>query len=617
MISEPIGIKGKVYNRLIKNATSLLDLQAVDIRVLDPIVALFLGACADEFELLYQELGTYQSRILERLSSLLLPDVSKSPVPSHAVACAKLNKDQMGMLELDSEAQFYFRKVNPGAVSSLDSEIDVFFTPVVPVNIVNLELNYTLVGGKLYKIHDTFFKDAIAEVALSKGQQTTCWLGFSAGKMLESLNGLNLFFDWPTIDHSLQSVGIIGNARFYLNEHSLNVSKVFEKSAPSPALHSVHTAFEPVFDPLEHIPNTYISQFVCLKHDKSEFEIGSCYRPLPVEFQNAPELQGKTGKENLIWIKVVFDPGTPPEYLQELVVIPNAFPVVNRKKTEFTFRIQNNLNLVPIEPESGFFLGMDSLASGNGELYSSARSAFNENKEGAYILRRGGITRFDSRDARTLLNHLLDLLRQENTSYKMMGFDAVSEMLVRMEQLINSIEQKVNREQLVKDESTYLFLHPYVPNDTLFVSYWTTNGEFGNQIRAGSTLNSYGSGFLAGNSLLLCTNTHSGKNPLSASESLDSFKNALLTRDRLVSRSDIRHFCKSFLRGMMDQLEISEVFRPSVKNSKGFEKVFRVDIRLNQNPEEKMSSIAASLKSHLELSGGVFQKFEVVLHPPA
>jgi hypothetical protein len=613
---EGIGIKGRVYNRLIKSATNLLDLQAVDIRVLDPIVALFLGACADEFELLYQELGTYQSRILERLSGLLLPDVSKSPKPAHAVACARPLRDQIDLVDLAPDSQFYFRKVNPGAVSSLNNEVDVFFTPACPVNLVDFDLKYTLVSGKLYRIHDTFFRDAIAEAYFPTGFSTTCWLGLVPGRQVKSLSELRLFFDWPTIEKNLNLSGIVGNASFSLHQFPITVSRGLKPFTSDSSSRQSDSVFEPVFDPVEHIPEFYKSRFVTLDSLESGFPLDSFFQPLPEEFRNDPQLQGKTGKENLIWIKVVFDPSTPPEYLQELVVIPNAFPVVNRRKIDFTYRIQNNLNLVPIEPDSGFFMEMDSLVSGSGSFYTSSRSSIGEKKEGTYILRRGGVTRFDGRDARTLLNHLIDLLRQENASYKMMGYEVVSELLFRMEQLINSIEQKVNREQLVRDESTFLFLNPFTPQDNLFVSYWVTNGAFGNQIRTGTQMQAYSGSMLADNSIVLCTNTVGGSDPLSSSESLDAFKNALLTRDRIVSRSDIRHFCKAHLGSLFADIELKEVYRPSRDRNQAFEKVMLVEIRLRGQPEMDPSVLAHSLKTRLELASHAFQRFDVQLLVP-
>jgi hypothetical protein len=197
-----------------------------------------------------------------------------------------------------------------------------------------------------------------------------------------------------------------------------------------------------------------------------------------------------------------------------------------------------------------------------------------------------------------------------------MGFDNISELLHRMEQLINSIEIKVNRDQLVRDEATYLFLHPFTPNDTLFVSYWTTNGEFGNQVRAGSYLQSYGSTYLQDNRIQLCTNTIGGKNPLTSSESLDAFKNALLTRDRVVSKSDVRHFCRALLGNLLTNLEIKEIFRPSKEKNKGFEKCIRVEIRLSRTPESSLQALTLLVKSQLEHASSVFQKFDVELFPP-
>lgn len=599
--------KNKIYNRLIKSATNLLEWQNSDIRVLDPLVALFFGACTDEFERLYQDINSYQSRILERLSSLLLPDVNKNPVPSHAVIFAQPDS---GKEPINEELRFYIKKNNPGAVSNFDSQVDVFFSPIGESQILDVELSYAISGKRVFKIENNLMREAVADLPFQNPFRTSIWLGLKPGPDLESLSGLQLFFDWPSLKSNYRYSDYLSSARFTHNGKPVEVKLGLSDVSGHQEDLTKELLFEPSYDPLHFTSSFYNDKFVTLLDKEGRIRLDEG-QPLPDEFQNELGLAQKFGKDKLIWIKIEFDATAPDEMIHELLAIPNAFPVVNRKLNEFTYRLQNNLNLVPIEPEDDFFLGIESIASGNGSLLRSSRSGTGNLEDGTYLLRRGGIERFDSRDARTMLNHLIDLLRQENSAFKMMGYDAIGQMLQEIEQLINALDLNVNKNETRKDDSTYLFVKPTVPNDNLFVSYWSTNGTFANQLKVGTQLFVYSGTGIKQNTATLCSNTIGGKNPLQSNEALDVFKNALLTRDRIVSRSDIRHFCKSAFGDLLKEVNLVESFRPSRSANKGFEKFIAVEVQLRKNPGSDVEGLAHAIKTKLQVASGVFLQYEV------
>jgi hypothetical protein len=601
--------KNRIYNRLVKSATNLLEWQNADIRVLDPIVALFFGACADEFDRLYQDINSYQSRILERLSSLLLPDVNKNPIPSHAVVFA--NPDS-GKEIIDEDFQFFLKKNKPGAVGNFDNQIDIFYTPICSNEIFDIELKYSIAGNKIYKIENNFFRELIADLPVINQNQTSVWLGFKPGNDLENLSGLRLFFDWPSLKSNYRYSEFLSNCKISVNGMPLKTKNGLPDVLSNQESINSELIFEPTFDPLHFTTNFYNDKFISIQELDKEVLINSI-RSLPGEFQQEKNIAQKFEKEKLVWIKIEFDATAPEEMIQELLVFANAFPVINRKLNDFTYRLQNNLNLVPIEPENDFFLAIENIVSGNGTPLKSAKSGSGSLQEGSYLLRRGGIDRFDSRDARSMLNHLIDLLRQENSAFKMLGYDTISQLLREMEQLINSLDQKVNKDETQIDESTYLFVKPLVANENLFVSFWSTNGAFANQLKVGTQLSVYNGSGLKQNQVTLCTNTLGGKDPLQASEALNVFKNALLTRERIVSRSDIRHFCKSAFGEMLKEVNLEEIFKPSKAKNKGFEKYVSVQIVLNNNPETDVESMAHAIKTKLQESSGVFLKYDVTV----
>ena len=104
-----------------------------------------------------------------------------------------------------------------------------------------------------------------------------------------------------------------------------------------------------------------------------------------------------------------------------------------------------------------------------------------------------------------------------------------------------------------------------------------------------------------------------GKDPLQASEALNVFKNALLTRDRIVSRSDVRHFCKSAFGEQLKEVNMTEIFKPSKFKNKGFEKYVSVNVVLSGSQESEVESMAHAIKTKLEVASGLFLKYDVTV----
>src|SRR5690606_7018610 len=79
----------KVKRRLRKKAAELWGFQEAEMEGFDPVVDLLLGACAVEFEKIANEIFSSETRVLERLAHLLVPEVLTGPKPAHAILHAR------------------------------------------------------------------------------------------------------------------------------------------------------------------------------------------------------------------------------------------------------------------------------------------------------------------------------------------------------------------------------------------------------------------------------------------------------------------------------------------------------------------------------------------------
>src|SRR3984885_2355873 len=156
----------RIRSRLIKNASQLWGVQTSDINAFDPIVNMMFSAFAGEIEKVYHEIESSHSRVLERLSKLLVPEVNKGPVPAHGIMHARSNEARSVMAK---STQFYFQKRIPSKESSLRETFrDLYFTPVADTTLFNGDIQYIAFGRSMYSNIDSIHKERVAEGRGSK-----------------------------------------------------------------------------------------------------------------------------------------------------------------------------------------------------------------------------------------------------------------------------------------------------------------------------------------------------------------------------------------------------------------------------------------------------------------
>ena len=62
---------------------------------------------------------------------------------------------------------------------------------------------------------------------------------------------------------------------------------------------------------------------------------------------------------------------------------------------------------------------------------------------GTYVVRKGGVERFETRNAAQILNYMVELLRDESAAFAIYGRDAITSDLRELNQNLNLISQKL------------------------------------------------------------------------------------------------------------------------------------------------------------------------------
>lgn len=231
-------------------------------------------------------------------------------------------------------------------------------------------------------------------------------------------------------------------------------------------------------------------------------------------------------------------------------------------------------------------------------------SRVREIEKGAYILRQGGVGRFDSRDAVEILNYLIELLRDENAAFTVLGTDMISSNIREMNQIIARLDQKLKDTSVQKENTNYLMLRALPNDETVFVKFWSTNGLKSNNIKPGTPLNIYSGSDIRQETVRFLTQTAGGRDRLDNEDRLSAYRVALLSKDRVVTAEDIKALCYSHFGTIVEKVEVKKGITMGATTDGGFMRTIDIDLwisrKRNQISDEELKFLKEDLKVKLE-----------------
>lgn len=556
----------------------------------DPLVSMLLTACSVELEKISGEIHASRARVLERLVQLLSPDVLTGALPAHAIASA-VPVEPTTLLEAD--AQLYTHRKLASRSENEEPVKDIFFSPTSSFQLTGASIRFMATGNQLYRISQTFSKEVIAHSDGGKElPPSTLWLAIDepAVSLHETLFYFDfrneadrrLFFhqlpkaEWQVNGQPLQHVPGFGNREISGERLDLNGILNRDYDVSSKIKKHVNALYKPSFVTL------YDEQGISAGNEKNP--------PLPDIIRltfGAKELQ-PLQQQSLRWISIRFPDTIPNRLLKDVVCIMNCFPVINSRLHETNYRLQELINIIALQSDD-FFLDLEQVSDDEGKVLNTR--SFEKGEEAfALLMRNGGVGRFDERDASAIVDYLLQLLRDDSAAFASLGNDFMNTEMKQLQQTINKLEQRLFTRQANNAQTPYLVIRNNVkqPRRNLFIRFWSTSGPEGNNIKAGTSLQLYKGGSLAGNMATLVTTTQGGRSKLSTTETVLAYKSALLSKDRLITAEDIKAFCHYQLGERVQTIAVQKGVMIHPDQQKGFVKTIDVVIAVNRKAYDNM-----------------------------
>jgi len=585
--------KENIKTRMLKNVARLWGYSETESESnFDPLVSMLLSACSIELEKISGEIEGSRARVLERLVQLLSPDAFTGALPAHALACGRPIEK---VSKVSEDEQFYIpRKLSSVTENEEPVWKDMFFSPTSGFQLNKASIKYMATGTSLYRVNNSINKELIAQSDSGK-ELPACslWLGI----------------DQPGVS--------LKNTLFYFDLRNEAQKQLFYHQLPKAAWYWND-------QPIAHLPG-YGSRFisgeqldletVMNREDNSDGKIknqvNAFYKPYFISLTDPDNLTA--GSDNsllssmvaetfgtktmkllqlvpLRWICVDFPQTVNSRMLEDVFCVMNCFPVFNRRLHDLTYRLQEVVNIIPLQTED-VFLDLDEVSNDEGKLLN-IRSPRKKNDDAhGVLLRSGGVGRFDERDAASIVNYLVQLLRDESAAYSSMGNEFMNNEVKQLQQIINRLEQRIFSNQLIQESIPYLVVRNNSKSawQNIFIRYWSTCGTDANNIKAGGVLRPYKGSNLEGNQLLLVTTTMGGRNKLGTTESVLAYKSALLSKDRLITPEDIKAFCHYQLGEKVSRIDILKGIMIHPDEKKGFAKTIDVHITVYKKEYDDMN----------------------------
>lgn len=599
--------KELVKSRLKKTAAKSWGYQESDAEGFDPVIDLLFGACATEFERLSTELYTSQKRILEKVSQILLPEVFLCPVPSYAIMHGKPSSTEKTTTQTD---QFVFKKEFPGKTSEKPEQKKIYFSPLPGFRLINAELVFLATSSEILQVNNGSQREIVFQSETQKfPHESKIWLGLKIDPQVESLKNVSFYFDWynnPDRNHLLKLLRV---SQWFMDGKSLSVKTGFSKEIDrqyDSETTDINSYLNLNIKTEKRITQFFENQFITITDDSLPV-----HQSFPSEFPDFYQ-SGTIDKltEELCWIEIKFPEIFPVSKLSGTHVSPTAFPVLNRRLHDSNrpHTLNKDLNILPIITADQFFAIRDIVSSNQIKYQEVPFKRVSDFAPGTFTVRTEGLKRFDKRDAYEYVQYLQELLREEYIAFESMGSSLMEKELNELQVIINRLRLNVTKSKETKDNALFVIIKSQLAED-VWLQFWSTAGASGNNIPAGSvTINTD----FDKKNLKLLTSSFGGKNSPDQIERIALFKHELLTRNRIVTREDIKMACFAELGNKLEQVEISQKPILSGARSTGFQNCIHILLNFKEaKSENEKENMISHMEKTLQQKSSCIYKYHV------
>ncbi len=580
--------KQKIKDRILRRAANLWGYADSEIETnFDPIVAMLLEACGAELEKLSIEIDSSRSRVVERLIDIMSPESYTGNSPSHSIVYGLPVENNTLISQIN---QFLVKKSIANIYDPTQPiSKDVYFGATADFELTNARINYLAFSNTIYEVKDALYRELLKKSPASL-PSSELWLGIRVKEDTEVLKKLLFYTDTRNNYHRDFYLHNIRQAKIYIGEKRIRFKEGFNNSQDSLDVEEILTSnYNKITNISKEVNDFYSEKFF---HLEENIILNQENKGIPEEIEKLFGKEIIEETENVVWLKIEFPQVMFSEVLEEVQISLNCFPVINKQLLKISQNINSFVNYIPLETDD-FFLDIETISDSQGNLYHL--NAYNQqNLEGGEaIVRQGGVARFGQRSASEHIQYLLDLLKDEAASFSVIGNDFVNNQLKQLHQLIAALEQQANEKQWTKSDYPYVMIKPKISktelhNDFFSIEFWATVGEYANDIKSGTKLSALQRSAFEDSSVSFVLPTVGGKAKVTYQEKIASYREALLSKGRIVTAADIKVFAYSHFRQNIKSIEVKKGTEKDKSLKQGFVRTLEIILERDYDREPQL-----------------------------
>lgn len=586
--------KGEIRNRILSNARDHWGLNHID--NLDPMVKLLLETLCVELFNVSNELKDLELRVIEKLAETLAVEAITGALPAHAMLRAKpIENSEL----LDENDSFVHQLRRTHERDSASEFLEFAFNPIYPIRVFNASICAMATGNKLFQVDDSGIRSLVAELNHSPRLcQNMLYIGLKCSPDSDNLRGMSFYLDWPYYNVGQSTLQLLALGEWSIGGQPLKMKQGRPRFMDTLSGEDKGN-LKSTLNGVAYIDAFYRNRYFTLDTDVhlSDFT-QTVFPPALGIFSNMQS--SSLFSEPLVWIKLDLPAAIDQQALDELAVNINAFPVVNRKLQQLKYRLKGINDIIPIKTDDKEqFLEVKSLSDLKGNSYSEIPQGRDESRnEGLYSVRYGGTERFDSRNAKDMLDYLFEVLRDQRAAFANYGTDFLHTTLGELEKQLSLLASRIEQTEISSSGLVNYIVYKPLPNaEMMFLDYWTTNAALANGIKTGTPMRASNGAKMAVGSIFLLSSTVGGRDRLKSVNRTRAYKYGLMTANRIVTQMDLENFCWLEFGDYISEIKLSPGIYDSKNPKQGF--VRTVDITLTPQPNHLLG--ANEWKSLLEI----------------
>ena len=546
----------KIKEEVLDYALDLWGLE--DETKLDHVVGLLLDAFAYESYKLRGELEKSDGQLLSRLSRILVGQRWFLPFPAHGLMTVHPQEGEHAVT-LNPEDQFFTEKTQQGS-----SRQQIFFTPLSSNPLIDARIINILWGTELQVTRRrrserlTFFSTA------HRLEDHTLWVGLQiSSTQLSKLETLPLCLlpEDARLAPLLRDICIYDATGHLLSSEPYVLNQVNEEDHYAGEINAYYRDYyHQVALPFHPLMHTIAELF-----PHGDFE------------------QDVDKETPYFWLKIVLPPVFDRNSLEGFGIHINTFPVVNRRMEVKSHSFLSSGRIMPLAcGRNDYFLNVHSLLDNTGRLYVNRLKLYKEREEGVFSLYFGELERFDAADAKTQIAKVLQFIREEGNAFASINPEGVSTQLKELFEKLEAIEKSTYKfREVVAQVKAFLLTVPTEGATHAELKYWQCQGEQANDITPRNTILQFSMDKYQPNGIRFQTTTLQGSLHQGEQDLIQSLRYGLLTRERIVSREDVKSYIRHRLGSHITTLELKDGVAISTDPRKGVVRTTEVYIKLD------------------------------------